>query len=141
MRTLLIFLLTLAFCPAAHADSDKKFRFLLHFFDMNETAFAYHRHCLSPDKNINDNFLGTLTFVADELLAEAAKNSPQRDPEHIKNQILERRYNIQYNLDHIQIKKGCNTPAIDEARVHYEEFSLYSKTEISHFINEETKDR
>ncbi len=108
MRALLTLtlLLIVAFCPVVYADSDKKFRFLLHFFDQNEAAFAYHRHCLSPDKNINDTFLGTLTFVADELLAEVVKSAPNRDPEHIKAKILERRYNIQYKLDHAHMEVG-----------------------------------
>lgn len=59
------------------------------------------------------------------------------DPEYIKNKILERRYNIQFKLDHENMKYGCHTPAIEAAKVHYEEFSRYDRREISRFIEEQ----
>ncbi len=140
LRFVFTLLLMVAFCPPAYADNDTKLRFLVHFFDLNESAYAYHRHCLSPNEQLNETFLKTLTFVADELLDETVKNSPQKHPEYIKNKILERRSNIQYKLDNAHVKLGCNSPAIEEAKVHYEEFSRYSTSEISDFIDEQTKE-
>ncbi len=66
IRITLTVLLMMAFCSSASADSSKKFEFLLRFFDLNEAAFAYHRHCLNRTENINETFLRTLEFVADE---------------------------------------------------------------------------
>lgn len=107
MRMALSILLMAAFCPLAHAAPQKRMDFLLYFFDMNEAAFAYHRHCLSRSGGINETFLRTLEFVADELFTEAKKEDPKTNPEYIKTKILERRYNIQYKLDHANMKEGC----------------------------------
>lgn len=64
------------FSPSANASSNNKLAKLLYFFDMNEMAFAYHRHCLSTSGEISPAFLKTLDFVANELFAEAKKSSP-----------------------------------------------------------------
>ena len=137
MRLLLILLLILTYCPIAKADPSKKFDFLISFFDMNEAAFAYHRHCLNSEQGgINENFLRTLEFVADELFAEAVKNAPQTDTEYIKSKILKRRYNIQYNLDHAHMKEGCNSSNIDMAREHYKKFSQFNIMEVKKYIDE-----
>ena len=116
IRTLLILILVIFFYPAAtNAFSNQKFDFLLRFFDMNEAAFAYHRHCLSQTESINATFLKTFEMVADELFAEARKNEPNIDPKYIKAKILERRYNAQYKLDHANIREGCHSQASIEA--------------------------
>jgi len=137
MRTLLTLLLIVTFCPFVHAAPQKRTDFLLYFFDMNESAFAYHRHCLSQAEGINETFLRTLEFVADELFAEVKKSEPKIDPEYIKTKILERRYNIQYRLDHINIKEGCYSKAAMIAREQYQEFSNHKKSEILKFIDEQ----
>lgn len=137
-RALLTLLLIVAFCPFAHAVPQKRIDFLLYFFDMNESAFAYHRHCLSRTEDINETFLRTLEFVADELFAEAKKNEPKIDPEYIKTKILERRYNIQYRLDHANINEGCYSKASITAKEHYQEFSHYKLPAIHKFIEERT---
>jgi hypothetical protein len=144
MRILLtLILLITAFCPVTGVAStsipNKKFAFLLHFFDQNEAAFAYHRHCLSQGTPLDETFLITLRFVADELFAETIKNSPKVSKEYLMNKILERRHAIQYNLDNTNIDQGCNTTATAEAKAHYEEFSRYSKKDITLFIDEQTK--
>lgn len=143
MRILLTLILIAVFCPltsfASSPTDSKKFDFLLHFFDLNEAAFAYHRHCLAPQDQLNDAFLTTLRFVADELYAETMKNSPKISTEYLKDKILERRHAIQYNLDNTNIDQGCNTAATAEAKAHYEEFSRYNNKEIGHFIDEQTK--
>lgn len=105
---------------------------------MNEAAFAYHRHCLRTSEEINTTFLKTLEFVADELFAQAKKDDPGISPEYIKTKLLERRYNLQYRLDHENMKEGCHTPATDMAKAHYEEFSRYNKKEIRNFIDKHT---
>ena len=105
---------------------------------MNESAFAYHRHCLSRTDGINETFLRTLEFVADELFAEAKKNEPKANPEYIKTKILERRYNIQYRLDHANMKEGCYSQASITAKEHYQEFSNYNTSQIRKFIDEQT---
>lgn len=122
----------------ASAAPNRKFDFLLHFFDMNEMAFAYHRHCLSPTQGINDVFLTTFNYVANELFAEAQKDKPNTSPQYIQTKILERRYNLQYRLDYQNIKNGCNTAEANMAKSHYEEFSRYSILELQKFINEKT---
>ena len=139
-RTLLTLLLIVAFCPLAYAAPQKRIDFLLYFFDMNESAFAYHRHCLSRTEDINETFLRTLEFVADELFAEAKKEEPKTNPEYIKTKILERRYNIQYRLDHANMKEGCYSEASEIAKEHYQEFSNHNKSEIRKFIDERTGD-
>ena len=141
MRMLSVLLLIMAFCPSASAGSSKKFEFLLHFFDMNEMAFAYHRHCLSRTENINETFLKALEFVADELFEEAKKDDPGINPEYIKNKLLERRYNIQYRLDYNNMKEGCYSKASMVAKEHYQEFSNYNKSEIREFIDEQTGEK
>jgi len=140
IRILWSLLLVVAFCPIAIAASPTKFDFLMRFYDMNETAFAYHRHCLSTTEAINPTFLKTLEFVADELFIESIKNNPKMKPEYIKNRILERRYNIQYRLDHANMKDGCYSQASLTAKEHYQEFSNYKNSEIRKFIDEQTKD-
>lgn len=132
--------MVLVLYPAtSNAAPPKKIDFLLRFYDMNEAAFAYHRHCLSKSDAINGTFLRTLEFVADELFAEAKKNKPKTDPEYIKTKILERRYNIQYRLDHANMNEGCYSQASLTAKEHYQEFSNYKKSEIRKFINEQTQ--
>ena len=59
-------------------------------------------------------------------------------PEQIKAKILERRYHIQYRLDHAHMKEGCYSPSAESAKAHYEEFSRYNTKEISRFIDEKT---
>ena len=122
----------------ANAAPQKRIEFLLYFFDMNESAFAYHRHCLSQTEELNATFLRTLEFVADELFDEAKKNDPKMNPEHIKTKILERRYNIQYRLDHANMKDGCYSQASMTAKEHYQEFSNYNTSQIRKFIDEQT---
>lgn len=118
----------------AHAKSSNRLEFLLRFYDLNEAAFAYHRHCLSTTEGLNHTFLRTLEFVTDELFVEAQKNDPAVNPDYIKAKILERRYNEQYRLDHAHIKEGCNSQASIIAKQHYQEFSKYNETEIRKLI-------
>jgi len=139
VRILLTAFLIIAFCPIANATDNRKFDFLLYFFDMNEAAFAYHRHCLYPSVEINQKFLNTLEFVADELFAAGIKNDPKMNSDYIKSRILERRYNIQYGLDQANMQNGCNTPETDVAKAHYEEFSRYHRKEIIKFIAQQTR--
>ncbi|MAI62918.1 MAG: hypothetical protein CBB87_10640 [Micavibrio sp. TMED27] len=122
----------------ANAAPQKRIEFLLYFFDINESAFAYHRHCLSQTEELNTTFLQTLEFVADELFDEAKKNEPKTKPEYIKTKILERRYNIQYRLDHANMKDGCYSQASLKAKEHYQEFSNYNTSQIRKFIDERT---
>jgi hypothetical protein len=130
-----------AFCPAAHASPNKKFDFLLRFFDLNEAAFAYHRHCVSSSEQLNPKFLKTMEFVADELYTQAEKNNPTIKPEHIKGKILERRYKLQYSLDSENIKSGCGSGDSNLAKAHYVEFSRYDIPDIRLFIDENTRDQ
>ncbi len=138
IRILLALLLIAAFCPVAAAAPNKKIDFLLRFYDLNEAAFAYHRHCLSSEV-IDAKFLSALEFVADELFSELQKNEPDLKPEYLKNRILERRYDIQYALDRANIKDGCYSAASMGAKQHYQEFSHYKQSEIRQFIDEETR--
>ena len=115
-----------------------KFDFLIRFYDLNEGAFAYHRHCLSTTGAINPVFLKTLEFVADELFAESIKDNPTMNPDHIKAKILERRYKIQYGLDRANINEGCYSQASLRAKKHYHEFGQYDQLAIRKFIDEKT---
>lgn len=124
--------------PVAHAKSSKKLEFLLRFYDLNEAAFAYHRHCLSTTEGLNHTFLRTLEFVTDELFSEAKKNDPEVNPDYIKAKILERRYNEQYRLDHAHIKEGCSSQAAIIARQHYQEFSKHNESAIRKLVDEQT---
>lgn len=110
----------------------------MRLFDLNEAAFAYHRHCLSTSQNISPQFMEVLDFVANELFAEARNESPGLDPRYIRSKILERRYRIQYKLDSDHIKEGCHSAATDMAQSHYEAFSNYSRQDIEGFIERET---
>lgn len=132
-----IAIFTFGFTPTIYAAQQTRIDFLLRFFDLNERAFAYHRHCLSRAERINPKFLKTFEFVADELFEEAQKNEPNTKPEYIKTKIIERRYNIQYGLDHAHIQHGCHTQDIEIAKAHYEEFSRYNIQEIRDFIDKE----
>lgn len=126
--------------PVTHADSNKRFDFLMRFNDLNETAFAYHRHCLRNTGSINEKFMSTFDFVADELLDEGIKTTPHMAPEHVVQKILDRRSSIQYQLDRTNMKEGCNTQATEMAKAHYEEFSRYTRSEIRKFIKEKTRE-
>ncbi len=141
IRISLLLILVLFFYPAiTNAAPSTKIDFLIRFYDMNESAFAHHRHCLSTKEPINPTFLKTLEFVADELFAESKKDNPKINPEYIKNKILERRYNIQYRLDHANMKEGCYSQASLVAKEHYQEFSNYNTSQIRKFIDEQTND-
>ncbi len=122
----------------ASAAPQKRIDFLLYLFDMNESAFAYHRHCLSTRGELNGAFLKTLEFVADELFAAVKKDQSQINPEYLKTKILERRYNIQYRLDYVNMKEGCYSEASIKAKEHYQEFSNYNISQIRKFIDEQT---
>ncbi len=130
----------MVFCPVAIAVPNRKFDFLLHFFDLNEKAFAYHRHCLSQSESINPVFLENLELVANELFAQAKKDDPNMAPEYIKNKILERRYNLQYKLDYEHMNKGCYSSYLEEAKIHYQAFSHHTKKDVRAFIEERTQD-
>lgn len=71
-RIVLSILLMTAFCPSANAGSSQKFEFLLRFFDLNEAAFAYHRHCLSRawTRNISKPkfWNGAITFNTGSIM-------------------------------------------------------------------------
>lgn len=130
-----------AFGGVASANPGKKIEFLLRFYDLNEAAFAYHRHCLSQEEGLNAVFLNNLEFVADELFAEIQKSDVRLKPDYIKTKILQRRYNIQYKLDRAHMVEGCYSPAIKTAKEHYIEFSRFGRSEVSKFIDEKTVDR
>lgn len=136
---LMIIGLMLAFTPTAHAEHSKRFDFLLRFYDFNEASYAYYRHCLSSSESINPNFLKTVDLVANELLAEAGREDPRRNPEDIKKLILERRYSLQFKLDTVNVEKGCATRETQVAKNHYQEFSRYKPSEIHKFINEKSE--
>jgi hypothetical protein len=127
-----------AFSPVSSAAPNRKLDFLLRFFDMNEAAFAYHRHCLS-DEEINRTFLSTMDFVADELFDEGVKTNPSVKPDEIKTKILERRYALQYKLDNAHMKKGCQSKDSRMGQAHYNEFSHFDRAQIGDFITERTQ--
>lgn len=131
----------MAFSPVANAAPNKKFDFLIRFFDLNEAAFAYQRHCLGRSEEIDQTFLKAMEFVADELFSEGIKNSPNVKPEYIKAKILERRYNIQYQLDNANIKEGCMSANSQLAQSHYKEFSRFNTAQVKQFIDEQTQDQ
>ncbi len=130
----------MTFCPDGNAYSSRKFDFLLNFFDLNEAAFAYHRHCLAPAEKISPAFLKTLEIVADELFAQAIEDDPRISPKYIKTKILERRYNLQYSFDYNHMQEGCLPASIAEAKKHYQQLSSYNKTEVHNFIDEQAGD-
>ncbi len=113
---------------------------MLRFFDMNEMAFAYHRHCLSDDGGLNAKFLSTMEFVADALYDESLKTNPSIRPDYIKKKILERRYNIQYKLDKDNLQNGCQSGDSQTALAHYNEFSHFSRAQIGDLITERTQE-
>ena len=88
----------------------------------------------------NKQLMSTFDFVADEFPDEAIKTTPHMAPEDIVQKILGRRFNIQYNLDHTNMKEMCNTQATEMAKAHYEKFNLYKRSEIRKFIKEQTKE-
>lgn len=105
---------------------------------MNEAAYAYHRHCLGADGEINRKFLSAMEFVADELYDEGVKTNPSVKPEQIKTKILERRYALQYKLDNTNLRKGCESKDSKMALAHYNEFSRFDRAQIGDFIAEQT---
>lgn len=125
----------LAFSQVASASPNRKLDFLLHFFDLNEAAFAYQRQCQAESEGINETFLRNLEFVADELFAAAVQKDPQISPDQIKERILERRSTLQYKLDHFYMSNDCSSAGAKTAQAHYEEFSRFNKSEVSKFIN------
>jgi hypothetical protein len=135
---ILLFVLIVALCSVAQASPNKKFDFLLRFFDLNEAAFAYHRHCLSASEGLNETFLNTMEFVADELLDEGIKENPSIKPEQIRAKILERRYNLQYKFDNANMREGCFSKDSELAKTHYSEFSRFDRKQIENFITENT---
>jgi hypothetical protein len=139
----LTFLLIVAFCiapvPGANAAPSYKFGFLLRFFDFNEAAFAYHRHCLGRTEPINRNFVKAMDMVAADLYEEGVRNNPDLKPEQISSKILERKYNLQYKLDNTNMKEGCLSKDSEAAKTHYRDISRYSEAEIISLIDQKTK--
>lgn len=127
-----------AFSSIACADSKRKFDFLLRFYDLNDAAFAYQRHCLSDDGAVSQAFLRTFEFVAEELLAEAKKVNPRLDPISIKDRMQKRQESILYELDFTYMKQGCGTQAAKTASAHYERFSGLSREDVARFIDANT---
>ena len=109
---------------------------MLRFYDLNEEAFAYQRQCIAKTESINPTFLKNLEYVANALLDEAVKNDPAANPHYIRTQILERRYNIQYKLEHYYMSHSCSDKEVKRGQDHYEQFSLYNTDEIRKFIEE-----
>ena len=143
MRNILAFLLIAAFCislpPAANAANPNKLDFLLRFFDLNEAALAYHRHCLSQGESVNQNFINAMSRVTDNLYATTASSDPRLTHEQINGKILERRYKLQYQLDNANMKEGCQTKSSRVAEQHYRQLSGYSEADINRFIEQRTK--
>ncbi len=135
--TLRMFLLCCAclfLSQTATAQSGKKFIFLLDLFDHNEAALAYHRHCLSSLESVDQSFMRTLAFVENALLEQGIKDNPSISSQDIRDQIMERRYNIQYSLDHAHSKDGCGAAHVVLAQKHYEMFSRYDHADIAAYI-------
>ncbi len=124
--------------PAQKEVNTPRLDFLFRFFDYNEAAFAYKRHCLPTSEPINKKFQSTMDFVANELLREGERDNPNFKPEYVKNIIMERRNRLQYDLDTMSMKEGCASESAQTARAHYEEFSKYDLPEIRKFIDEQT---
>jgi len=122
------------------ASSNKKLDFLTWFFDLNEEAFAYHRHCLGSFRSIDPMFLKTLDVVANELFIEIVKQNPDTSRDFLKSMMLKRRATIQSQLDFVSHQQGCSTREVNQARVHYNEFSQYTEKEILNFIAQRTGD-
>lgn len=131
------FILLAVFCPAAAHANTPKFNFLLRFFDLNEAAFAYQRHCLG-NTSMDPTFLHTLEFVADALFDVAKEEDPKASDAYLKSEIMDRRDKLQYALDLANMKDGCGTPDSKLAEAHYREFSRYTIADIDHFIREKT---
>ncbi|NCT40570.1 MAG: hypothetical protein GW778_02775 [Alphaproteobacteria bacterium] len=77
-----------------------------------------------------------MEYVADAFLDESVKDNPSMQPQYIQNQILQRRYEIQYRLDNANINEGCYSKASLAAKTHYQEFSRYSLSDIRAFIDQ-----
>ena len=131
--------LFMLFIPQVNAASTQRVQYLLHLFDMNEAAFAYHRHCVGPNEKINSKFLRGLEFVADELYEAVQEDEPEMSTEFIKSRIMERRYSIQYSFDRAHIQGGCGSREYAKAKPHYEDFSTFSVSEIRKIVRRETK--
>jgi len=69
--------------------------------DLNERAFAYHKHCLNDTEPMNEVFLENFEQVANMLLDESMNMFRQQRPEDIVRQILERRASMQNALDKV----------------------------------------
>ncbi len=140
-RILCTLILSIMFCFPIRAENKKppeKLSFLVGFFDLNERAFAYHKHCL-PDIAINQTFLKTLEIVADELFSETLKDDPGFKPNYVKKNILRRRYEIQSELNKNYDQNGCFTEEAAEAKRHYEEYSKYTEDQIRELIQEQNR--
>jgi len=140
IKILLALLAMMVFCPTtAYAVIPlSRIQFLLHFFDLNEAAYADHRHCVSETEAINDRFMKTVDFITDELLIEVQKEDPRRNEEFLRSRILERRYDLQYKLDLAHMNEGCSSPSSKQAQVHYNDFSRYSSSDVRQIIKERT---
>ena len=139
IRILLVLLLIAASSSIANAAPVPKFEFLLRFFDLNEAASAYQRHCGNPGSKVDKTFLDTMKFITDELSAQDIKENPGLETKFIQSKILERRDNLQYRLDSANIKEGCGSKDSAMAKAHYEEFSRFDREQINQFIDAQTQ--
>lgn len=133
-KILICVVLFMLFVVQANAASSPRVQYLLHLFDLNEAAFAYHRHCIGQSEKLNSKFLRGMEVVADELYEAVLEDEPKMSTEFIKSRIIERRYSIQYRYDQAHIQYGCVATQYAKAREHYEEFSNLNISEIRKII-------
>lgn len=139
MRIVLTILMAFALAPIAHASDSPRLKFLLMFFEMNEAAFAYHRHCLSTGGAIDETFLKSRDLVFQELLQEALADNPTMSPNYVRAKTMERQYNLQYRLDWANKNDGCYSKNAFIAKEHYQKLSNLEQAEILQYIDQQTK--
>jgi hypothetical protein len=127
-----------AIAAADAAQKEDRFHFLARFFDLNETAFAYHRHCISKDRLPDPVFMENLDYVANALMQEMVSEFPDKKPAQHRANIMGRRYMIQQRLDGFYYENKCDSDHALTSAAHYEQFRAIDSVAVQKFILEKT---
>jgi len=129
---MLFIVIALSSCTPAreHVPSKENFNVLMKLNDLNERAFAYHKHCLKNTEPMNEVFLANFEQAANMLFDESMNMFRQRRPEDIVRKILERRNSMQNTLDKIYRADGCQSSEAKTAQEHYSTFSQLGKEKV-----------
>lgn len=93
---------------------------LLDFFDQNERAIAYHKHCVSAKHMPPIQFLDNANYVTVELQQALKDAYPDKTREEIEQGLLDRAAYLQRKNSQEFYSYGCEERWGQAAKAHYD---------------------